>query len=282
MVTKNIDTRDSIRVVTSNNIFKMTGLEEIGIQARKLLYLAIAQCRKDDSEFYEFSITARKFAELMDIKPQAVYNTADDITDQLMKGFFKYKEGGKKRFVKFQLFKKCDYTNGVLTFQMSEEMAGIVLNLKKDFSKPLLNDFMKFKSKYSISVWHLMQREMKSQKPKEENDIYYFTLTLAELRFVTGTVDSFIRLSRFKEKVLDKAIEEIAENCGVEIKYTYIKDGRTVVAFNFIATKTKDAKDDIVRIDENRPGLEEAKKRASEGLKRIEENKKRLHGQLNF
>lgn len=231
---REIDSRESVRVATANNFLRATGLEDISLKARKLLYLAIAQCKKSDSEFFEYSISATEFARLMDIVPQAVYKEADMMTDELMHGFIKYVPEGKKGFTKFNLFEKCTYIDGTLTFQMSKDMTPILLNLKRDFTQPLLADFMRMRSSFSMEIWHLMQREMRSHKTGV-TDVCEFDLTLQELRTITGTTDKFVRLSQFKAKVLDKAIKEIADNCGIIVDYTDIKKGRKVVAFHFVA-----------------------------------------------
>lgn len=84
-----------------------------------------------------------------------------------------------------------------------------------------------------MSIWHLMQREMKSRKTGI-TDICQFDLSLEELRSVTGTTDKFERLSQFRAKVLNKALEEIKDNCGVVINYNDIKKSRKVIAFHFI------------------------------------------------
>lgn len=233
MEERNIDVRESVKVVTSNNFFRASGLEDITLKARKLLYLAIAQCRKKDDKFYEYSITVPEFAKVMGIDVSNVYKEADSITDELMRGFIKYKpDDSQKKFVKFSIFEKCIYDNGTLSFKISADMTPILLNLKKDFTQPLLSDFMHFKSNFSIELWHLFQMKMKSQRTGI-TDICEFDLTLKELRQVTGTTDKFERISRFKDKVLEQAKKEIAENLHLDVKYDAIKEGRTIVGFHF-------------------------------------------------
>ena len=173
----------------------------------------------------------------MGISSSNVYAEADNLTDELMRGFIKEKPQGEKKFKKFQLFKTCEYTeDSELIFQMSEDMVPILLGLKRDFVQPLLFDFAKMKSNYSIEIWHLMQREMKSRKPNV-NEVIQFELKLEELRMVTGTKDqaTYDKLSNFKNRILDKALREIRDNCGVNITYENVKKGKTVVAFKFSA-----------------------------------------------
>ena len=53
---REIDKRDSLRVVTSNSFITAKGLEKLSLKARKLLYVVTAQCKMNDEQFYEYSI----------------------------------------------------------------------------------------------------------------------------------------------------------------------------------------------------------------------------------
>lgn len=228
---KQIDTRESVKTVTSNSFITAKGLEKLSLKARKMLYIAISQCRQNDKNFYTYEISIKDFAELMNITPEAVYSEADKITDELMTGVLRVIPEGKKHFKKYSLFSVCEYEHdGVLRFKLNPDMTDFLLELTGDFSQPLLKDFMRMKSPYSMAIWHLMQREMHSHKPGVTN-VIQFDLTLEELREVTGTQDKFKQVGEFKRFVFDKALREIDENCGVKIMYENIKKGRTVVGF---------------------------------------------------
>ena len=101
---KNTDTRKTVRTVTSNDFITAMGIEEMTLKARKLLYIAISQCKKNDQEFFEYQINAKDFAKLMDIEPDNVYREADKITDELMKSFIKI-EKPQNNQKKKELFK---------------------------------------------------------------------------------------------------------------------------------------------------------------------------------
>ena len=50
----------------------------------------------------------------------------------------------------------CEYEHtGVLKFQLNRDMTDFLLELKGDFTQPLLEDFLKMKSHYSMAIWHL-------------------------------------------------------------------------------------------------------------------------------
>ena len=61
---KNTDTRKTVRTVTSNDFITAMGIDEMTLKARKLLYIAISQCKKNDQEFFEYQINAKDFAKL--------------------------------------------------------------------------------------------------------------------------------------------------------------------------------------------------------------------------
>lgn len=230
-----IDKRENVRVVTKNELITAAGISDLSLNARKMLYLALAQCRKDDSEFYEYEISPGDLAEIWNVKRQWVYQQADDITDELMKLIIKVDSKNARRFKKRHVFFSCDYDDkSKLTFRIHKEMSDLLLGIDKDFSKPLLWDFMRMRSPYSMAIWHLMQREMRSMKPMTTHPIE-FDLTLDELRQVTGTQNKLKQVGQFKDRVLDKAIKEIKENCLVNIQYQNIKDGRNITGFRFVA-----------------------------------------------
>lgn len=230
---KKLDKRESLRVVTANDVVNVSDLSALSLNARKLFYIAVSQCKKEDSEFYEFETTPTELSEMWGVSRQDVYLNADKITTELMKIIITLR--GETGYRKRHLFEKCDYEDDkYLRFQLHREMADLLLGLKRDFTKPLVWDFMRMRSPYSIAIWHLMQREMRSFKPMMDR-LIEFDLSLDELRQVTGTEKKYLQTGQFKKSVLDKAIKEIQKNCLVLIRYENIKDGRSVTGFRFTA-----------------------------------------------
>lgn len=231
---RELNTNNNIKVVTSNSFITSLELSKMSLKARKLLYIAIAQCEKNDNEFYEYNITVTEFADLMNIDASNVYQEADNLTDELAKSIIRVKKKDSKSFEKYPLTSYCEYKDkSYLRIELNPRMTELLLQLKGDFTQALLSDFLRMRSPYSMAVWHLMQREMKSKKPGSRRIDFY--LSLEELRQVTGTENKFKQVGQFKEKVLDKAIREIGENCGTVITYKNRKQVRTVIGFEFCA-----------------------------------------------
>lgn len=232
---RELDTRENIRTVTSNQFITACGLENISLKGRKLLYIAISQCQRTDKEFYEYEISIQEFADLMGIDASNVYQEALKISTELMKGYINIQPEGTKDFEIYTLFQYCKYKDGkYLCFKLNRDMTDFLLSLTGNFSKPLLHDFLRMKSKYSMAIWHLMQMKMKSKK-LGVTATTGFDLYLDELRKVTGTENKFKTSSHFKQKVFDKAIREIFDCAGIKITYENIKEGRTVIGFKCFA-----------------------------------------------
>lgn len=232
----------NLRVVSDNNLITAHGLEKLSLKARKFFLLAAAQCKMRDDRFYRYSISVKDFAEIMEIDPSNVYQEADAITDELTETALKIaksdKSGKKFHFDKYPLTSVCSYTDDKeLIIELNPRMTDFLLQLRGSFTQPLLDDFMRMKSPYSMSIWHLMQREMKSNKPYADKEIRFY-LSLDEMRQVTGTTDKLKQLVEFKRNVLDKAIREIKDNTGVIITYKNRKQSRAVIGFEFLAVGT--------------------------------------------
>lgn len=265
---KKIDKRESLTVVTDNGLIDAQDLPKLSLNARKLFYVAVSQCRKNDKEFYEYETTPAELAEMWGISRQEVYQVAEKICKELMQIVITIRTG-KKAFKMRHLFEKCNYDDdAVLTFKLHNEMTDLLLGLKKDFSKPLVWDFMKMRSPYSMALWHLFQKEMKSFKPMMTQRIE-FDISLEELRAVTGTEKKFKQVGQFKQFVLDKALKEIKRNCWVDITYANIKRGRTITGFRFTAQSIwgyMDVSDMSFRMQKRMRKADLIRKRASVGL----------------
>lgn len=244
---REITTKENVRVVTSNGFVTAEGIEGLSLNARKLLYLAIAQCKKDDDQFYEYEISAKDFADLLGIQTQNLYsNLARDeksnlnnetysITTELLHTLILVRDkNSDSGWDRWPLFSQCSYHAGVIKFRFNESMTKYFLHLRMNFTQPLLNDFLHMKSKYSMAVWHLMQMHMGSLKPGVSN-VIEFDLDLDELRRVTGTEKKLKKISEFKSRVLDVAIKEIHDQCYVDVTYTNRKRGRRIIGFHFVA-----------------------------------------------
>lgn len=236
MKKREIDIRPNIRIVTSSDLISARGLSKLSLYSRKLFLLAIAQCRKSDKEFFYYEIGVSDFAKLIGAQKNHVYEVAREISNELMHTTVEIISNPEKRkFRIFTLFALCDYDDSRLYFQLNSALTEFLLDLRKDFCQPLLADFLPMKSTTTIAIWHLMQREVQKiqHDSQTKKATFCFSLTLEEIRIATGTEEKYKRISQFKEKVLDHALEELNRLQLAKVSYTDIKTGRFITAFEF-------------------------------------------------
>lgn len=237
---RELDKRDSIKVVTSNEFIKIAGLHKLSIKAIKLLYLIIAQCKKDDKEFYYVEVTPIELANLWGIKKQSVYKSLKEVSVELIT---LYADIERKEFEEFEhipLFAKSSYITDEKTnkkkyiAKLNDEAKIFFLGLKKNFCQILLEDFNKMKLVNSVLIWHMMQAKLKTKDKKPAGyKIIKVTATIDELRRLSGTENKLKTLKDFKRYMLDKAIKEISETLNIDISYRSIKEGRKTIGFEF-------------------------------------------------
>lgn len=244
---RKVDTRDCIRVVTSNDFLKIEGLCKLKLNSLKLLYLAIAQVQMNDDKFYTCKISTPELAKLWGISRQRVHKCYDEIITELHNfstTLRKFNASGDSReylvhiisMIIKDLDKKKNLTS--LEIEIDHNANDLFLKLEKNFSRPLLCDFNKMRSVDSILIWHLIQIKIGSKKPfKNKIEV---ELSDIELRKLTGNLEQYPRNYDFKKRVLDKAIKDIEKCCFVKSDCKPIKNGKYTIGYKFILTNTYD------------------------------------------
>ena len=220
---REVDTRDCIRVVTSNDFLKIEGLCKLKLNSLKLLYLVIAQVQMNDEKFYTCKISTPELAKLWGVSRQRVHKCYDEIIKELhdfSATLRKFNASGDSReylvhiisMIIKDLDKKKNLTS--LEIEIDHNANDLFLKLENNFSQPLLCDFNKMKSVNSILIWHLIQIKTKSKKPV--NKKIELELSDIELRKITGKLEKYSNNYEFKRRVLDKAIKDIEKCCFVK------------------------------------------------------------------
>ena len=264
---KSVQRSPKLQIVTANDFITAMGLESMTLKAKKLLYVAISQVKLTDKAFYEFRLTPLEFADMMKIDVSHVYGEAEKICDELSALFLKVRYG-KKSAKNYSVFSTIEYSDtSDIIFKLNNDMSDFLLQLRGQFSKPLLDDFLTMRSTYSMSIWHLMQEYMHSKKPMITQPIE-FDISLQELREVTGTdqVKTYDRLSNFKDRILSQALKEIKDTAGVKVTYTDLKKGRAVTGFHFTAESLYEPAEpfDVLWVEQVKERTQNARRKGQE------------------
>lgn len=238
---REVDTRDCIRVVTSNDFLKIQGLADLSLNALKLLYFAISQCKKDDDIFYSCLVTEKQLSKLWGVTKQAINKETEKITDELGEFIIKKNDFNQYNYIRrfnVPMFGIVvdDFDsrgNKIIQIALNPFAAELFLHLDKNFSQPLLCDFNRMKSVNSILIWHLIQVKLNSKKPYSDK-IFNVRLSVNELRILTNSINIYSDLKGFKKKVINQAIKDIKRSCNIDVVCKSIKDGRNTVGYEFI------------------------------------------------
>lgn len=235
---KNIDVRDSIRVVISNKLIESNELSNLSCYELKILMLAIAQVRKNDHYFYQYKATARQLLELFekpDNRKRSQYTSIKRACIKLKD--FKICIDNRE----LQVFKKCEYNNSLLYFQLHEDLRPFLLHINGHYNyytQPLLRDLMKLENKYSILFWIFIQKESCNRSKNIINS-----------KFENLDIDILLRqfnISRtnnFKSRILPKIKNDIMKNLNLEVKIYFITKWKKIVSLNIKIQNKKIVKD---------------------------------------
>lgn len=163
----------------------------------------------------------------------SVYDAIDAATDDLMTAFFikRYTdEKGKKAFKKYTVFNSIEYKDGQITATFSAEVKDHFLNLKHDFTKYGLIEYLMLTSRYSQKLFEVLCSWKNASAVTLELDDLFFTLS------VPVTLQ---RYPDFRRYVLERAHKEITSFTNLEFEWLPIKEGRAVTKIRFIFGKKR-------------------------------------------
>ncbi len=229
-----LDTRNY--VVQANSL--IGGKQALKLNSSKLIRSAIMQVVRSDEELKPYIISIHDLADLLQVSPENIYRDIEDITEDIIRNPVYVREvskGKTVRFIKIPWVSRCEYKAGYgVAIKLNEELKPFLLNLKEHYTQYTLGEVLAMKSVYGIRIFEILQSKiMHGTVP---NNGSHVIITLQELRECCDCEDKYPAFGNFKNKVLDKARDEINRVSMYDMSYTYVKEGRNVVAIDFFLT----------------------------------------------
>jgi len=219
-------------VVQANTL--IGGRQALKLNSAKLIRAAIMQVVKEDAELKPYIITIKKFASLLQIDESNVYKFADEITNDIIRNpvYIKKVDGRNIKWIKIPWVTKCEYNSDMgIAIKLNEELKPFLINLKEHYTQYTLQEVLAMKSVYAIRIFEIIQSRIMSKiLPKEGTEI---EISVKEIRECCDCEDKYAEFKNLKVKVLDKAKNEINRVTMYRLDYSYIKNGRSVVAIKF-------------------------------------------------
>ena len=239
------DIYQSNLLVDSRKFFDLLGTKIFLLGLRGLNPRFSEQDKYYDKEFPNLFIPTSKLTELFgntkylaELKPacKKLFDTIIELNSA---------NGG---FTLYHLFDKLEYKpNEGLYLQFSRYMRPYILDLfqARGYTRINVKYLFKLSSPYAVRLLELLLQYQNIKLFKELMEIKR-KMTIEEIRFALNVPEGTYkdRIDHFKKFVLDGPIREINSRTPYIVRYETIKEGRRVVAFEFIMDTYKVPKDD--------------------------------------
>lgn len=221
---------DDKSIIKKSNILARASWSPDSIWESRIVAIVAAQVHKNDKDFYNYKVSVQDLlAAAGKARTGKIYENLDKLTDKAMTRLVKLKE--KKKWVKYTLFSRCEYTEGAgdLLVQFHPDLKPHYLDLKKHFTTYSLTEFLSLPSTYSQRIYEIL---------RSWDDCVTTEISTADLHEMLCTPDSMRKnFYEFKRRALEKAHKDITEKTRLKYEWEPIKKGRKVVAVRFYMGK---------------------------------------------
>lgn len=217
-------------VVKTNRL--NTVIQNLSLVELRLIQLAIVDSREKQEGLTAdkpLFISAQRYAECFDVESHTAYEVLKSIEKTLFDRRFTF-INERQNEVKSRWISQVEYHRGeggisiIFTPAVVREITRID-GYETAFTKFLLEQTANLNSVYSVRLYELLKQWLEAKKA---------TLELELMRGQLGLgVNEYVRMSDFKKRVLDLAVNEINEKTDLKISYENVKKGRKIVGFNF-------------------------------------------------
>jgi plasmid replication initiation protein len=121
----------------------------------------------------------------------------------------------------------------------NSEIMPFLIDLRKNFTQYPIYDLYGIKNKYSLILFQYAYAHYSRLKPFTE-DFCHFTVSVEELRQITGTTNILGLWANFELRVLKDSIDEINHSwASIKVFYEKVKTGRKITHVKFTVVPTE-------------------------------------------
>ena len=243
-----------LHVVKSNALLRARWKAESVLEPRLIALLA-SKIEPDDEDFKVYDIHVTELLGKRDYQYGGTdLKAIEEAVEKAMSRVLTIRDA--KGWTKYNVFFRCRFESesGMLKLGFHPDLIPHYLQLKQNFAKYNLIEFMMLPSVYSQRIFELL----KSWKDQPE-----FVVSIDDLHEMLATPKSHREnFKAFRTRVLEKARTDIQKRTSLRYTWEAIKDGRRIGAIRFILTQN--------RMIESK--IEEAKKRSAKAMANAKRN----------
>lgn len=211
------------KVYKSNKL--VSSRYDLSLQEQRVILSLVSMLNpEEDNEFKEFEFKILDFCKLIGVESEKNHTHIKNTTEKLMTRVLKIQEEG--RLLQVNWISSCEYLDnqGVVRISFDKKLIPYLLQLKDKFTSYYLSNVLQMKSKHSIRLYELF----KSEQFKKN-----FVIEIEQLKHIMKC-ENYDRYNNFKNRVIEQALKEINSQTDIFVSYTEQKEGRKVVALNFV------------------------------------------------
>jgi len=204
--------------------------------------VALAQMNNKPINHDEYiTIHADDFAKMFHIDSKLVYTALKNAGDTILKRVFSYTyitPKGNKGVKKSNWLQSVDYIEGEgkVKVLFTKELIPFISELERNFTKYHIRDTAKMTSVYAIRLYELIIAWRSCHKTP--------IFGIEEFRNKLGVEpNEYPRMTNFKDRVLNVAIDQINELSNIKVTVTQHKKGRSISGFSFTFTEIQPSRD---------------------------------------
>lgn len=179
------------------------------------LFIALIFKLKGNSEVVEY--TAAEIKKLTMLKNRDFKSFEKLLLGMQGKNILLKTDRGYDSIIPFTTL-KFDLENRNITVKINSDIQPMLLNLKKEFTKYLLQEFLSLENRYSKRLFQIL-KQWESVK-KKEFDVQYLKKIL--------DAENYDRFERFETRVIKNALEDIHNHTTLKVSYEKVKTGRSI------------------------------------------------------
>jgi plasmid replication initiation protein len=223
-------------VVQSNKLVEAHYKQQYTVQEQKMLLWVISEIHKEDyfqAQKYEhkkITVSAQKYAELVDIDINDIYKRAQEVGDNLMQKVITIKNDAGWEMFHWVEHMKYHKNTALIEVTIAPAIIPYIIDLKENFTAFRLENILYLRSSHAIKLYQILTQ----YKQIGEREI-----TLDELKSMLGinSEKGYALFSNVKAKIIEISKREINEKTDLIISYSVIKQSRKVVALKFKITQ---------------------------------------------
>lgn len=250
-------------VIQANELVR-SKQDDLTLLEAKLIRLAITQVLRDDTDLKTYSCNVVDLANFLGIDNHNIYRDIQDLSKSLMKKsiFIKDKtqpkRKGKENYKIFHWIDYVDYTDGVITFKLSDSLKPYLIGLEQLFTLYGYDAVIGLPTNYSIRLYELIASYQNmtvrlmpdtnyTDIPIEKNE---FIFTIEWLRDYFNCNDKYPNTGDFVKRVIDGAVKAIVKNTLMRLSYRTVKKGRSIthIVFKLNEWTNQDFTDYVVKL----------------------------------